>query len=204
MYVCIYIYIYVSVYIYIYVYITCYIYIYIYTYRFVTCCMPSASCVYPKRPTHIRGFNCWFERGSGPQGTRAKGHFCEEWVEERTEEEGGWDFFEDGGDSSKMGGVLRSSGSEERRTPPSSTFSSRAYPTPSGEHEPGRIKPGRIKRAALSLQHRNHYIYFFFAGRNIPAHSNYRYIFLGPVFQESIVNNLHRFAIGEQLYAIYI
>ena len=51
-----------------------------------------------------------------------------------------------------------------------------------GKHKPGRIKPGRIKRAALSLQNQNYYICCFFAGRNIPAHSNYRYIFLGPVF----------------------
>ena len=28
-----------------------------------------------------------------------------------------------------------------------------------GEHKPDRIKPGRIKRAALSLQNQNHYIF---------------------------------------------
>ena len=31
-----------------------------------------------------------------------------------------------------------------------------------GEHKPGRIKPGRIERAALSLQNQNHYICLFF------------------------------------------
>ena len=30
-----------------------------------------------------------------------------------------------------------------------------------GEHEPGRIEPGRIKRVALSLQNQNYYICWF-------------------------------------------
>ena len=37
-----------------------------------------------------------------------------------------------------------------------------ARPRALGEHKPGRIKPGRIKRVALSLQNHNYCIFLFF------------------------------------------
>ena len=56
---------------------------------------------------------------------------AEEWIKDRTEEGGGWDFLDGGGGFFEYGrGIVRFSGSEERRNPPSFTVSARRTKNP--------------------------------------------------------------------------
>ena len=73
-----------------------------------------------------------------------------------------------------------------------------------GEHKPGRIKPGRIKRAAPSLQNQDYYMFCFLIRPRLYAseyHPPFQKLELALLGHYNNNNNMFCFLIRPRLYA---